>query len=222
MIKLSKKEKPQVLVDYAEQWTSEYLDCLKKNEKPSDAVAHRYNHKSIKRALENETYGKCAYCESKIGHIEFGDIEHILPKNKTARPDLYVEWNNLTLACEVCNRVNKKDYYEPEIPLINPYEDNPEEFFYFLGTLITAKGNNIRSFKTESVLNLNRSELVVRRNERLQSVNKLLFSWEQATNETMKNVLAEELRRECAPDKEYSAFVKYFLIEKGFPRSKLV
>ena len=36
----------------------------------------------------DETHGKCAYCESKIKHIDYGDIEHILPKNKNARPDL--------------------------------------------------------------------------------------------------------------------------------------
>ena len=65
----------------------------------------------------------------KLGMLNLGDIEHILPKCKDARPDLYVEWSNLTLACEVCNRVNKRDYYNPNIPLVNPYEDNPNEFF---------------------------------------------------------------------------------------------
>lgn len=88
--------------------------------KPSETIAHRYNNKAIKDTLEKETFGKCAYCESKIRHVEFGDIEHILPKCKDARPDLYVEWSNLTLACEVCNRVNKRDYYNPNIPLVNP------------------------------------------------------------------------------------------------------
>ena len=45
MIKLSKAEKPQVLVDLAEQWTNEYLDCLRRDEKPSETIAHRYNNK---------------------------------------------------------------------------------------------------------------------------------------------------------------------------------
>ena len=38
MIKLSKAEKPQVLVDLAEQWTNEYLDCLRRDEKPSETI----------------------------------------------------------------------------------------------------------------------------------------------------------------------------------------
>ena len=221
MIKLSKVEKPQVLVDFAEQWTNEYLDCLQRDEKPSETIAHRYNNKAIKDTLEKETFGKCAYCESKIKHVEFGDIEHILPKCKDARPDLYVEWSNLTLACEVCNRVKKRDYYNPNVPLVNPYEDNPKEFFIFLGTIITARKDNKRGAITESILDLNRSDLVVRRNERLQSVNKLLRSWEQTNDKAMKDVLTEELKRECTPDKEYSAFVKSFLIAKGFPEDKL-
>ncbi len=221
MIKLSKSKKPQVLVDNANQWTKEYLDCLNANQKPSDTIAHRYNHPEIKAALEEETAGKCAYCESKIKHIAFGDIEHILPKKKTARPDLYVDWNNLTLACEICNRTCKKDYYCQENPLINPYIDDPNDYFIFLGTVISAKYNNSRGFVTENTLELNRTELVERRNERLQSINKLLFSWEQATNPTIKDVLATELKKECAPDKEYSAFVKHFLIAKGFLESKL-
>lgn len=221
MIKLSKGIKPKVLVDNASQWTTEYLTCLNANLKPSDTIEHRYNNTEIKNALEKETHGKCAYCESKIKHIEFGDIEHILPKKKTARPDLYVEWTNLTLACEVCNRINKKDYYDPQIPLINPYIDNPDDFFLFIGTIISARDNNSRGYVTESTLDLNRSDLVVQRNERLQSVNKLLFSWQQATDPTIKKTLANELKRECAVDKEYSAFVRHFLIAKGFPKNQL-
>lgn len=221
MIKLSKAKKPQVLVDNDNKWTKEYLDCLNENKKPSDTIAHRYNHPDIKAALEEETTGKCAYCESKITHIEFGDIEHILPKNKDARPELYVDWNNLTLACEICNRTCKKDYYDPNVPLVNPYIDDPNDFFLFLGTIISSKNNNSRGFVTEKTLALNRSDLVVRRNERLQSISNLFVLWEQTQDPALKNTLANELVKECAPDKEYSAFVKHFLIAKGFPKSKL-
>lgn len=221
MIKLSKGKKPKILVDNAAQWTKEYVGCLNANQKPSDTIAQRYKHADIKDALEKETYGKCAYCESKIKHIEYGDIEHILPKKKCARPDLYVEWSNLTLACEVCNRTNKKDYYDPQMPLVNPYDDDPEDYFLFMGAMISSKDNNPRGFVTENKLDLNRSDLVVRRNERLQSVSKLLFTWSQTLNPTIKDVLANELKKECAPDKEYSAFVRHFIVAKGFPEEKL-
>lgn len=95
MRKIKKTPKPQVLIDHAKEWTTEYCACLNAGNKPSDTVANRYNHPEIKTALEKETHEKCAYCESKIKHISYGDIEHILPKNRDARPDLYVEWANL-------------------------------------------------------------------------------------------------------------------------------
>lgn len=221
MIKLLKNSKPQILKDNASQWTAEYLNCLNGNQNLTDTIAHRYNHPDIKRALESETCGKCVYCESKIKHIEFGDIEHILPKKKTCRPDLYVEWDNLTIACEICNRTNKKDYYDVQTPLVNPYVDDPEDFFLFIGTLISAKNNNARGFVTQITLDLNRSDLVVRRNEKLHSIDRLFHTWSQEKSPSVKAVLLEELKRECAPDKEYSAFVKHFLITKGIPEDKL-
>lgn len=111
MIKINKDTKPKILEDNAKQWTDEYLTALKQSTPVPPHIKYRYQHNDIKDALEKETHGKCAYCESKIKHVAFGDIEHILPKNKNACPELYVEWTNLTLACEVCNRTNKKDYY---------------------------------------------------------------------------------------------------------------
>lgn len=219
MVKLSKEPKPQILIDNAETWTKEYLDCIQRNVSPSETIAHRYNNSEIKSALEKETNGKCAYCESKIKHVEYGDIEHILPKNKKARPDLYVEWENLTIACEVCNRTNKGDYYDPNLPLINPYIDNPDDYLIILGPMISARESNQRGFITEKTLNLNRAELIERRTERLNSVNSLLYAWSNESNPTIKSVLASQILEECKPDKEYSAFVKRFVISKGFPYS---
>ena len=124
MRKIKKTPKPQVLIDHAKEWTTEYCACLNAGNKPSDTVANRYNHPEIKTALGKETHEKCAYCESKIKHISYGDIEHILPKNRDARPDLYVEWANLTLSCEQCNRSGKRTYYNPKLSLATVYKGN--------------------------------------------------------------------------------------------------
>lgn len=215
MIKLFKLSKPQILIDHAEEWTRQYCDCLNRDEKPSTEVANRYNNPEIKSTLEKETNGKCAYCESKIKHISYGDIEHIIPKSN--KPELYVEWTNLTLACEQCNRSGKRTYYNPTKPLINPYQDNPIEHFQALGPMIFHFPGDERAFITENKLKLNRSELITRRTERIQSVEGLLFNWEREKEGTIKDILADQLRQECMPDKEYSFVVKYFLIARGFP-----
>ena len=136
---------------------------------------------------------KCAYCESKIKHISYGDIEHILPKNKNARPDLYVEWTNLTLSCEQCNRSGKRTYYNPQLSLVNPYTDAPEEFLRDIGPLVMPIPGNDRAIVTEKVLKLNRSTLVERRTERIMMVETLLQSWAKEKSETIKDLLSDQL-----------------------------
>ena len=74
MIKINKRAKPQILIDNAQQWTNEYLNALKQTTPVPTHIKNRYQNSEIKEALEKETYGKCAYCESKLKHISFGDI----------------------------------------------------------------------------------------------------------------------------------------------------
>ena len=134
MIPLNKIPEPQILTNNKTKWTKEYLSALKKEIPMTNTIRNRYKRKEIKEALIKETSGKCAYCESKLLHISYGDIEHILPKSKY--PELYVEWTNLTLSCELCNRNGKNDYYDKENPLLNPYIDNPYEHLLAYGPIM--------------------------------------------------------------------------------------
>lgn len=217
MRKLKKNPKPQILVDNAERWTEEYCSYLKEGKEPTNEVATRYRHPDIKQELEKETYGKCAYCESKIKHISYGDIEHILPKNANARPDLYVDWDNLTLSCEQCNRSGKRTYYEPKMPLINPYMDEPWDYFKDIGPLVMPALGNDRAIITEKILKLNRVALVEQRMERINSVEILLQSWAKEQNFTLKNLLSEQLHNEYSEGREFSSTIKSFLMMNGFP-----
>lgn len=217
MRKLTKLGKPQILIDNADIWTKEYCDCLRAGKSPSKEISTRYNEDSIKERLERETNGKCAYCESKIKHISYGDIEHILPKNKEARPDLYVEWSNLTLACEQCNRSGKRTYYNPQLLLINPYVDDPDEHFLNMGPLIMPIKGDDRAYITKQVLKLNRSALVEQRTERIESVEVLLNCWEKEERQSVKAILEEQLHNEYSDDKEYTSTIKEYLRQQGFP-----
>lgn len=217
MRKIKKLNKPQVLIDNAEKWTQEYCSCLSSGQTPSEELATRYKDPTIKAVLEQETHGKCAYCESKIKHVTYGDIEHILPKNKDARPDLYVEWTNLTLACEQCNRSGKKAYYKPQLLLINPYVDDPEEHFNDIGPLIMPVLGDVRALVTRNILELNRVALVERRTERIELVEHLLISWAKEQDPDIKGVLEQQLHAEYSEDKEYSSTIKSYLKVNGFP-----
>ena len=217
MRKIKKLQKPQILINNAARWTQEYCSCLASGTKPSDEIASRYKEPSIKATLEKETHNKCAYCESKIKHITYGDIEHILPKNKDARPDLYVEWDNLTLACEQCNRSGKRTYYNPKMLLINPYTDDPEQHFNDIGPLIMHVLDDSRAYVTRNVLKLNRAELVERRTDRITLVEPLLILWANEQNDGMKEILEQQLHDEYSEDKEYSSTIKSYLKANGFP-----
>lgn len=217
MRKIRKLKKPQILVINATKWTQEYCSCLSAGQKPSDKIATRYQDSTIKTTLEQETHEKCVHCESKIKHISYGDIEHILPKNKDARPDLYVEWDNLTLACEQCNRSGKRVYYNPQLPLINPYVDNPENHFNDIGPLIMPIPGDDRAYVTRNVLKLNRAPLVERRTERIISVEALLNSWTKEQNAIVKDILEQQLHNEYAEEKEFSSTIKSYLKANGFP-----
>jgi len=133
MIKLNKTGEPDVLLRNKASWTAEYLRQVAAGRGVSPTVAGRYRHEDIKSQLVTETSGKCAYCESKMLHVAFGDIEHIRPKS--VNPDLTFEWENLTLVCSVCNN-NKRDYDSPTEPLINPYIDNPSDHLRAYGPMV--------------------------------------------------------------------------------------
>ena len=210
MRKIKKLKKPQILINNAAKWTQEYCSCLASGKKPSDEITSRYKEPTIKATLEKETHDKCAYCESKIKHITYGDIEHILPKNKDARPDLYVEWTNLTLACEQCNRSGKRTYYNPQLLLI-------KQHFNDIGPLIMPVLGDSRAYVTRNVLKLNRAALVERRIERITLVEPLLILWANEQTDGMKEILEQQLHDEYSEDKEYSSTIKSYLKANGFP-----
>ncbi|MFQ5637006.1 MAG: retron system putative HNH endonuclease, partial [bacterium] len=112
-------------------------------EKEQKKVDKKYRHQQIKETLKIMFHGKCAYCESKITHIDYGQIDHFKPKSKY--PELTFEWTNLLLACGICNGPVYKGNSFPEAeeggPLVNPCSDDPIEnfeFFYDVHTQIES------------------------------------------------------------------------------------
>lgn len=140
-----------------------------------------------------------------------------MPKNKNARPELYVDWDNLTLACEQCNRSGKGTYYNPQLPLINPYVDEPSQHLKDIGPLIMPVLDDKRGYVTVEVIKLSRMSLVERRSEKIQAIHKLLLVWTKETDESFKLVLEEQLHEEYTLNQEYSSTIKAYLETMGFP-----
>lgn len=118
-----------------------------------------YGNKKWKKQLLEDQFNKCCFCESKVAHVDAGDVEHFRPKggykqsnsDSLQKPGYYwlaYKWDNLLIACQRCNRreklnlfplLNSDDRACPtnknisiERPVfINPSIDNPENFIKF-------------------------------------------------------------------------------------------
>lgn len=159
-----------------------------------------YAHDEIKKRLIDLQHGKCCFCESKITHIAYGDVEHFRPKKgyRQNRGDtleypayfwLAYDWDNLFFSCELCNQRHKENLF----PLINPASratnpnqdwrneeplfihpdfDDPEDHITFQEAFIKAM--SIRGQETILNLGLNRDELLEYRNEAFDEVQSLI------------------------------------------------
>ncbi|MBN2807573.1 MAG: TIGR02646 family protein [Prolixibacteraceae bacterium] len=228
MIQITRIDKPEILISKEEKWKSTLEIALSEfllnkstsKRKKLDLAYSKYKHKQIKDSLRRMFSDKCAYCESHISHIGFGHIEHFHPKSKF--PDLCYDWDNLMLSCEICNGKEYKGDKFPESyesgPLINPVEENPDDFFYFeydpyVGVAnVIPKNNNKRAITTEEVLGLNRSELVKHRSYIVTIMAFAALKAKQGDEEGK-----EIIKKCCGNENEYAAFaralVKRFKIE---------
>ncbi len=215
---ITKGVKPKILVDNADKWTTEILEIIDKGENPTNTQKRRYNHAQIKTAIINETYGKCAYCESLVIHVDHGDIEHLVPKSKAT--ELAFAWENLTLACRICNQ-NKGDYYDPHddhSSLVDPTREDPMDHFTFHREILAPIPGNAKALKTYTEIDLGRSALVERRRERIEFLDGLVGNYVNA-DVSVKDILLKDLRKKTTMKYcEYSTFcVEYLetLVRRG-------
>jgi uncharacterized protein (TIGR02646 family) len=176
---------------------------------PNALANGNYKDKVNKDALRKSASGKCMYCEGKIEHVSYFHVEHINPKKKF--PELEFEWNNLGFSCQVCN-TNKGDKYDEQTPFINPYNENPEEHLVFLDHIVFPKHGSKRGKYTIDEIDLNRANLIERRKDKKDGIDKIIEITLHISSEILKNQLIEELKKEAEKDKEYSAMIKSILI----------
>jgi len=171
-------------------------------ERTFDFDAKIYGHEQVKTALKEMQQGKCAFCESKVTHIAYGDVEHFRPKggfrqqpeDPLGRPGYYwlaYDWNNLLFACQLCNQRFKKNLFPLEDPakrarnhhedharerpmLIDPAREDPDQAIGFRSEYAFGRDPIGRGAATIDVLRLNRIELSERRRDVLIRIHSLL------------------------------------------------
>jgi len=212
VIRLTKGAIPAILHTNFAAWTQTLRDRMAAGQPPTETEKTRYRHTDIKDALIQETFGKCAYCESKIRHVTYGDVEHIVPKSILLEKTF--EWTNLTLACDVCN-TNKGAHFGNHEDLIDPYVVEPSVHLDFPGAMVLPRPGSVAGFATEATIKLNRLELLERRAERLSSLSRQLHLLVVVQDANTRAVLRRDLEaNETTPEKEYAAMARAYLTEQ--------
>ncbi|HJY64740.1 MAG TPA: hypothetical protein VJ455_11340 [Ignavibacteria bacterium] len=159
-------------------------------------VYRRFDAKPLygeyKKVLVKEYKYRCAYCESLIGHIDHGDVEHFRPKGNVEddpeHPGYYwlaYDESNFLLSCAKCNQSGgklndfpvegKRVYSHDENMniekslLLNPYIDETLDHLEFCPDDFEmckgpVKGKTAKGKKSVEVYNLNRDLLKTERN----------------------------------------------------------
>ena len=169
-----------------------------------------YKHPTNKEALKRANSDKCMYCESKISQIDFAHIEHYKPKATDKYPELEFVWDNLGYACPKCNN-GKSDKFHNDTPYIDPYSEEPSDFFYATGIWLFMKNGSERSEISIRDIGLNRPELLEKRLEKINEIQKSINACHRTSNEALKIAALNELKQESSPEKEYSFFVTALL-----------
>jgi uncharacterized protein (TIGR02646 family) len=202
MIFVQRTQEPERLRRSAAQWLAELQDAIIKlrrveadpgaddrdRNRAKQAVKKaqgKYAHAGIKDALVRMFHGKCAYCESKVTVVTYGQIEHFYPKGQYI--DRTFEWENMLLSCDLCNNSQHKGTRFPldedENPLlIDPTTTAPEDHLLFSwdsrAGLASVYGRDTRGQETVQTFDLNgergRKELLKSRSEHVKTLMALL------------------------------------------------
>jgi uncharacterized protein (TIGR02646 family) len=195
---------PDILRARGRQATRDLCDAYESGERIFDFDRTVYAATSVKKALLKAQHGKCAFCESKITHVEYGDVEHFRPKagfqqrakDRLVRPGYYwlaYEWSNLFFSCQLCNQASKKNLFPLRNPrrrarshrddlqterplLLDPSMVDPETVLSFREETVYAINDNRLGRTTIDVLGLNRQELREARRERFELIQLLLVA----------------------------------------------
>ena len=181
---------------------------LKRPECPNPAAlaGGDYRNEQNKQALLNATNQKCMYCESRITHIDYGDVEHFRPKEKY--PDLEFAWQNLGIACARCNREFKRDKFDETIPFIDPFDEDPENHIVAIGDILKQKLGSERGELTIIDIDLNRGDLIEKRSAKMEELSVEIDRCMRASNPTIRDKALAALKEQCQADKEYASLAR--------------
>lgn len=257
MLRLTRpKKRPQILSTQGLQKAQALCDLYDqsaphRNGTESFPIDDTYRDLSVRKSLERAQHDKCCYCDAKATPLE---VEHYRPKNAVRqkrdvpeeRPGYYwlaYEWQNLMLACVLCNQPRQDSAGNPtgkgtqfpladeakrarshhaslaqeEPLLLDPYADNPDDhigYHEYIPYPLTSRGE-----ATIEVLKLCGKSQLSRPRDHYALIEKLrrLICEDTALPTETRKELESLLLSLAADDAEYAAMVRAALKEWGLP-----
>ena len=203
-----------------------------------------WSEAKVKKFLYESQYGKCCYCERKRDKIEV-DVEHFRPKAGVEEAEdhpgywwLAYNWENLLIACKKCNQEYKKskfpllgseraygensDLAKEEPILINPLEEDPEEFIeYDLSAKLMAKAvgkcERSRRMVADELTGINDEEVMKERAHMYKREYRICCAYlKNNQNSELRLMGNESLCTYICRRSEFSGFARFYFRKKGF------
>ncbi len=145
MIKLTLSPIPEFLsVEKQKELTDRFI---------ADNSQRVWNIPALKEVILTMSYGKCVYSEIKLNEEgKYMQIEHFYPKSRY--PDKVLEWGNLMASSNICN-AKKNDCDPYNTPIVNPFIDNPKDYFYIENGRIWPLNKSRKAINTLEKCDLN-------------------------------------------------------------------
>lgn len=213
MIKLELQPKPDRL--------TEELVKSKTKEFKSKTTQRVWDIDWLKQAIAGLAFGKCCYTEIRLGEeSKYMEVEHFHPKS--LYPDEVLQWGNLLPACKKCN-ATKGEHDTIKEPIVNPFIDNPKDYFYIDNAFYRVKNKSDKAKRTIEKLGLNDFDHFVKPRTRIcNKVNQTLSDLKEdifSSDDVRLPSYAERLKRlmkEGCRTQEYAALVATTILSAQF------
>lgn len=217
MIFIQRNQEPSVLQNKGKVKQQALCEAYDQGQREFEFDSAIYGNAAVKTALLNMQHDKCCFCESKISHISYGDVEHYRPKGgfkqteqeKLRTPGYFwlaYDWENLLLCCTLCNQQFKKNLFPLleqqkralnhhddialEQPLlINPSVTDPQQYIGFRQEIPYAIEGNRYGKETIAAVGLDREALNEKRRTELDKFKILVKLVRLAENQPNNNDL---------------------------------
>ena len=247
MIKIERGEPPKntALDNRREEKLRKIEELVELGRLKSSCITELWSQKSdsrVKEFLYESQHRKCCYCERKLPKGET-DVEHFRPKGEIKKTKkkhrgywwLVYNWENLLIACRTCNRkkgtkfplkdekkrayTKDSDLDQEEPFLINPLEENPEQYIYYqeireeLGEarlMVKAVGKCERGEKTvDELTGMNNKEIMLERADKLEDY-EIWADLKKNGNDEWRPKADKRLRKYISRCSEFSGFAKFY------------